>query len=176
MVMIRKHVVWRKSQTIKWCVRLFYSYYVNTTLTVSKRHKRKPLTMSFWKWTLSSYRNFMKCWGRFIFHMLKNYLPLAFQALTLTPLTWRIWWAPNNASKWQMGFNSAFKGLKRKMPVPATVQSNAWVFGARLLGLRVRIPPEAWLYDSWEFCVLISGGLCVGPIIRPKESYRVQCV
>jgi hypothetical protein len=31
----------------------------------------------------------------------------------LTPilLTWRIWWAPNNASKWQMGFNSAFKGL-----------------------------------------------------------------
>ena len=26
-------------------------------------------------------------------------------------LTWRIWWAPNNASKWQMGFNSTFKGL-----------------------------------------------------------------
>ena len=33
--------------------------------------------------------------------------------LTLILLTWRIWWAPNNASKWQMGFNSAFKGLKR---------------------------------------------------------------
>jgi len=31
--------------------------------------------------------------------------------LTLILLTWRIWWAPNNASKWQMGFNSAFKGL-----------------------------------------------------------------
>ena len=31
--------------------------------------------------------------------------------LTLIPLTWRIWWAPNNASKWQIGFNSAFKGL-----------------------------------------------------------------
>jgi hypothetical protein len=31
----------------------------------------------------------------------------------LTPilLTWRIWRAPNNASRWQMGFNSAFKGL-----------------------------------------------------------------
>jgi len=26
-------------------------------------------------------------------------------------LTWRIWWAPNNASRWQMGFNSAFEGL-----------------------------------------------------------------
>jgi hypothetical protein len=32
--------------------------------------------------------------------------------LTLYLLTWRIWWAPNNASKGQVGFNSAFKGLK----------------------------------------------------------------
>jgi len=31
--------------------------------------------------------------------------------LTLIPLTWRIWWAPNNASKGQTGFNLAFKGL-----------------------------------------------------------------
>jgi len=29
--------------------------------------------------------------------------------LTLNLLTWRIWWAPNNASRWQMRFNSAFK-------------------------------------------------------------------
>jgi hypothetical protein len=32
--------------------------------------------------------------------------------LTLILLTWRKWWSPNNASKQQMGFNSAFKGLK----------------------------------------------------------------
>jgi hypothetical protein len=25
---------------------------------------------------------------------------------------WRIWWVPHNASRWQIGFNSAFKGLK----------------------------------------------------------------
>jgi hypothetical protein len=31
--------------------------------------------------------------------------------LTLILLMWRIWWAPNNASTWQTGFNSAFKGL-----------------------------------------------------------------
>jgi len=31
--------------------------------------------------------------------------------LTLTLLMWRIWWASNNARKWQMGFNSAFRGL-----------------------------------------------------------------
>jgi len=35
----------------------------------------------------------------------------------LTPIlvTWRIWWAPNNDSRWQMGFNSAFN------PYPANV-------------------------------------------------------
>ena len=32
--------------------------------------------------------------------------------LTLYLLTWRIWWAQNNVSKWQMGFNAAFQGLK----------------------------------------------------------------
>jgi hypothetical protein len=32
--------------------------------------------------------------------------------LTLILLMWWIWWAPNNSSKWQMGFNSAFQGLK----------------------------------------------------------------
>jgi hypothetical protein len=31
--------------------------------------------------------------------------------LTLILLTWRIWWVPNNANKWQMGFNSTFKAL-----------------------------------------------------------------
>ena len=32
--------------------------------------------------------------------------------LTLALLTWTTWRAPTNASKWRMGFNSAFKGLK----------------------------------------------------------------
>ena len=36
---------------------------------------------------------------------------LVFIYLTLILLTWRIWWAPNNASRWQIGFNWAFKGL-----------------------------------------------------------------
>jgi hypothetical protein len=33
--------------------------------------------------------------------------------LTLILLTSTKWWAPANASKWQMGFNSAFKGLNQ---------------------------------------------------------------
>ena len=31
--------------------------------------------------------------------------------LTLILLTWRKGWTPNNPYKWQVGFNSAFKGL-----------------------------------------------------------------
>ena len=38
--------------------------------------------------------------------------PKACLYLTLILLTWRKWWAPNNASEQQMGFNSGFKGLK----------------------------------------------------------------
>ena len=33
------------------------------------------------------------------------------QRFTLILLTWTIWRAPTNASKWRMGFNSVFKGL-----------------------------------------------------------------
>jgi hypothetical protein len=36
----------------------------------------------------------------------------ALSLLTLILLTWRLGWALNNASKWQMGFNSSFKGIK----------------------------------------------------------------
>jgi hypothetical protein len=39
-----------------------------------------------------------------------TWTPALFQ-LTLILLMWRIGWAPNNTSKWQMEFNSVFKGL-----------------------------------------------------------------
>jgi len=35
--------------------------------------------------------------------------------LTLILLTWKIGWSPNNARKWQMGFNLAFKGLMSRL-------------------------------------------------------------
>jgi hypothetical protein len=47
---------------------------------------------------------------------------------------------------------------------------------ARLLGLRVRIPPGACIYVACECCVLSNRGLCVGPITRPEESYRAWCI
>ena len=54
---------------------------------------------------------------------------LRVNGLTPIMLTWRIRWTPNNASKWQMGFNSAFKGLKPWMITPACVYfSYTWAF------------------------------------------------
>ena len=44
--------------------------------------------------------------------------------LTLIPLTWTRWRAPTNVSKWRMGFNSAFKGLKRKFHNPTAGRQN----------------------------------------------------
>jgi hypothetical protein len=54
--------------------------------------------------------------GRFSWYFILKYFQKSVEKiqvlLTLILLMWRIWWAPNNASKWQMGFNSTFKGLK----------------------------------------------------------------
>ena len=47
---------------------------------------------------------------------------------------------------------------------------------ARLLVLRVRIPPGAWMFVSHKCCVLSGRGLCIGLITRPEEIYRVWCV
>ena len=57
------------------------------------------------------------CWGDYKYRPLLKLMDfsitqsLKWMCLTLSPLTWKIWWAPNNASRWQMGFNSAFKRL-----------------------------------------------------------------
>jgi len=47
---------------------------------------------------------------------------------------------------------------------------------ARLLGLRIRIPPETWKSVSCDCCVLTGTRLCVGLITIPMQSYRLWCV
>jgi len=46
----------------------------------------------------------------------------------------------------------------------------------RLLALRVRIPPGAWISVSCGSYVLSGRCLFDGLITRPEESYRVWCV
>jgi hypothetical protein len=47
---------------------------------------------------------------------------------------------------------------------------------ARVVGLRVRIPPEAQMTGSCEYCAGSGRGNFVGLIPHPEESYRVWCV
>jgi len=47
---------------------------------------------------------------------------------------------------------------------------------ARWLEMRFRIPAAAWTSVSSKCCVSSGSGLCVGPITRPQESYRVWCI
>jgi hypothetical protein len=47
---------------------------------------------------------------------------------------------------------------------------------ARLLNLRVRIPPGAWMFVCCGCCVLLGRGLCYELITRLVESYRLWCV
>ena len=44
------------------------------------------------------------------------------------------------------------------------------------MGLRVRIPPKAWMSVSYECRVLKGRGPCDGPIIRREDSYGLWLV
>ena len=46
---------------------------------------------------------------------------------------------------------------------------------ARLLGLRVRIRPTLWLSACCEHRKLSGKRVCVRPVTRPEETYRVWC-
>ena len=62
--------------------------------------------------------------------------------LTLNPLMWKIWWAPDNASRWQMGFNSAFKGLRyawvQVSAAKSIINALLWVITQRVVGISYR--------------------------------------
>jgi hypothetical protein len=60
---------------------------------------------------IGSWRSLFMTWV--LFCLVTNYTNKLFKIMKQKHilLIWRIWWAPNNASRWQMGFNLVFKGL-----------------------------------------------------------------
>jgi len=91
--------------------------------------------------------------------------------LTLILLTWRKWWA-NNASKQQIGFNSAFKGLKIIYHSLKFVKNNTTFLQ----------PPYLWSV-TWQneimgslpvlFALPLYQLLCNG--LCNQDAYRTSC-
>ena len=73
--------------------------------------KNDLLIIKIFCWTSACVIQFSLQW---LFQVVICSLEMHLDFVKLTPiqLTWRIWWAPNNCSHWQMGFNFAFKGIR----------------------------------------------------------------
>jgi hypothetical protein len=65
--------------------------------------------------------------------------------------------SPNNISKWQMGFNSAFKGLSNNVVYIGLIQD------VNVKGLQVIIRKfvNARFSSAQSFCAILSGRTCV---------------
>ena len=61
------------------------------------------------------------------------------------------------------------------VPIPVATRSKAWVWANSLAGILGSNPPGAWIFVSREYCVLSGGGLCLGLVTSPEESYWVWC-
>jgi len=90
-------------------IHFFFSHYLINDTVIEKRILKILFFLQLLPWTFLILKNSERYRKRT--HV--SIESARFQILTLNPLTWRIWWAPNNASRWQIGFNSAFVGLIR---------------------------------------------------------------
>jgi hypothetical protein len=88
----------------------------------------KPATFRPVAQCLNQLRHTDKC---FFYSSYNKYRLFPETLLTLILLTWRIWRAFNNASRWQMGFNSAFIGLTGWDGI-CLVWDRNWIFKHRV--------------------------------------------
>jgi hypothetical protein len=77
-------------------------------------------------------------------------------------------------TKWHWDRFLSYTSVLRRSQWPHDLTRGSAV--ARLLGLRVRMPPGSWMSVCCECCVLSGRGLCDELVPRPEESYRVWCV
>jgi hypothetical protein len=85
-----------------------------------------------------------------------NHVSAYMNGLTLIQLTWRTGWAPDNASKFQMGCNSAFTGLMERQSAET------------ILGTCYRGTVGAW--TSLQCIKRKSCEVCFHPFLIPKAT------
>jgi hypothetical protein len=100
-----------------WLYHIFQHYLINST--TFRKHLFNKICV-FWFTLHLLFENFLISWiirRDIVINVLRLSckVPVILsdinETLTFILLMWRIGWASNDASKWQMGFNSAFKGL-----------------------------------------------------------------
>jgi hypothetical protein len=89
------------------------------------------------------------------------------RTLILFLLTWRIWWTPNNISKWQMGFNWVFKGLNWNL------YSVIWRHSQFILILSIHFHLVTWLPSKLKMNQ-INNGTQLAEVAEIKHS-RCNC-
>ena len=110
----------RFAEISKYFYKVFSALWLNNIQLVEMRKKRKKIWPFVFSGIISKndpvldYLSHYNPW--FVLCNTDN----VFQYLTLNPLTWKIRWVPNNASRWQMRFKSAFKALSSKVETFST--------------------------------------------------------
>jgi hypothetical protein len=97
-------------------------------------------------------------------------------SLSLTHIlrTWRIWWASNNSSRWQMGFNWVSKGLRSYSTYITHLLPNDPLRGRAVSSLNLPNNPykgrqqcvEVWRYFVHSYPIYCRGLLCCRTLWR----------
>ena len=128
-----------------WLYHIFPRYWINDTIST----KKKVLNMNcvFW-FSVQVLSETFLILGKIQWDIINVHM------LTPILLTWRIQWAPNNASKWRMGFNSAFKGLSTHYSCHILMKPEFSRQIYKILKYKM-----SWKFVHWEagFCMRAGG-------------------
>jgi hypothetical protein len=99
---------------------------------------------------------------------------LPVKIVTLNLLTWRKWWAPNNASKQQMGFNLAFKGLNSVL-VENWEGRMMLTAACRQEGSKIRKTIQMADHYIWQFSGMKRSFICLWDVtlyhVNPRDVH-----
>jgi hypothetical protein len=118
---------------VSYCGYLPLFFYLFLVSEYFSQDGRSDVFFIVWCWGLYP-------WKRAVF--LCKCVSVVAYSLTLNPLTWNILWAPNYACRWQMGFHSAFKGLR-------------WVKKQEKIMLFLSTPWK-YIYGNWKYSSVYS--------------------